>query len=158
MHVLQYGFFQRVEFRVGLLHVNSRDCDREQNHAETHRHAERHNAVTDFLGEDSLEAARLSVAAALAGKFRAMHKPLYAAGRPTPEVVEATRKRLGLDAKALRAPDVDRELARNLNLQRQLDLSGTPAWVVGDKVLVGAIGYEGLKAAIAEARAKSGAN
>ncbi len=110
------------------------------------------------LGEDSLEAARLSVAAALAGKFRAMHKPLYAAGRPTPEVVEATRKRLGLDAKALRAPDVDRELARNLNLQRQLDLSGPPAWVVGDKVLVGAIGYEGLKAAIAEARAKSGAN
>jgi len=110
------------------------------------------------LGEDSLEAARLSVAAALAGKFRAMHKPLYAAGRPTPEVVEATRKRLGLDAKALRAPDVERELARNLTLQRQLDLSGTPAWVVGDKVLVGAVGYDGLKAAIAAARAKSTAN
>jgi protein-disulfide isomerase len=46
-------------------------------------------------------------------------------------------------------------LARNLTLQRQLDLSGTPAWVVGDKVLVGAVGYDALKAAIAEARAKA---
>lgn len=107
------------------------------------------------LGDDSLEAARLSVAAALAGKFRAMHKPLYAAGRPSPELVDATRKRLGIDARALRAPEIDRELARNLTLQRQLDLSGTPAWVVGDKVLVGAVGYDALKAAIAEARAKA---
>lgn len=87
-----------------------------------------------------------------------MHKPLYAAGRPSAEAVETTRKRLGIDAKALRSPEVDRELARNLTLQRQLDLSGTPAWVVGDKVLVGAIGYDGLKAAIAEARAKASSN
>lgn len=105
------------------------------------------------LGEDSVEAARLSVAAALAGKFGAMHKPLYAKGRPTPDALAAVRKEIGLDKNAISNPAVDQELTKNLQLQRQLDLSGTPAWVVGNKVLVGAVGYDALKAAIAEARA-----
>lgn len=109
------------------------------------------------LGEDSVEAARLSVAAAMAGKFGDMHKPLYAKGRPTPDALAAVRKSLGLDKNAIANPAVDQELGKNLQLQRQLDLSGTPAWVVGNKVLVGAVGYDALKAAIAEARkAKAG--
>lgn len=107
------------------------------------------------LGEESLEAARLSVAAALAGKFNLMHRPLYASGRPTAQGLAALRRKLGIDPKALTNPEVEQALANNLQLQRQLDLSGTPAWVVGDKVLVGAVGYDALKAAIAEARAKS---
>lgn len=105
------------------------------------------------LGEDSVEAARLSVAAALSGKFGQMHKPLYAKGRPTPDALAAVRKEIGLDKNAITNPAVDQELTKNLQLQRQLDLSGTPAWVVGNKVLVGAVGYDALKAAIAEARA-----
>lgn len=105
------------------------------------------------LGEDSVEAARLSVAAAMAGKFNTMHKPLYAKGRPTPDALAAVRKEIGLDKAAIANPAVDQELTKNLQLQRQLDLSGTPAWVVGNKVLVGAVGYDALKAAIAEARA-----
>ena len=109
------------------------------------------------LGEDSVEAARLSVAAAMAGKFNTMHKPLYAKGRPTPEVLGAVRKQLALDKVAIANPAVDQELTKNLQLQRHLDLSGTPAWVVGDKVLVGAVGYDALKAAIAEARAAKAA-
>jgi protein-disulfide isomerase len=105
------------------------------------------------LGQDSVEAARLSVAAAMAGKFTAMHKPLYTKGRPTPDVLAAVRKEIGLDKAAIANPAVDQELTKNLQLQRDLDLSGTPAWVVGNKVLVGAVGYDALKAAIAEARA-----
>jgi protein-disulfide isomerase len=54
-------------------------------------------------------------------------------------------------------PAVDQELTKNIQLQRELDLSGTPAWVVGNKVLVGAVGYDALKAAIAEARAAKAA-
>lgn len=105
------------------------------------------------LGDDSLEAARLSVAAAMSRKFQAMHAPLYAVGRPTAANREAVRRRIGLEPKALSAPEVDQEIARNLQFQRELDLTGTPAWVVGNKVLVGAVGYDALKAAIAEARA-----
>jgi protein-disulfide isomerase len=106
------------------------------------------------LGEDSLAAARLSVAAAMAGKFNAMHKPLYKAGRPSVSNVEAARRQAGVDKNAISNPQVDQQLALNLKLQRDLDLSGTPAWVVGNKVLVGAVGYDALKAAIAEARTK----
>jgi protein-disulfide isomerase len=109
------------------------------------------------LGQDSVEAARLSVAAAMAGKFTAMHKPLYTQGRPTPDVLTSVRNSLAIDKAAVTNPAVDQELAKNLQLQRELDLSGTPAWVVGNKVLVGAVGYDALKAAIAEARAAKAA-
>mgnify|MGYP000545107047 FL=1 len=90
--------------------------------------------------------------------FRERHgdiilKPLYGNGRPTASVVDATRRRIGLEASALTRPEVDQEIASNIRFQRELDLSGTPAWVVGNKVLVGAVGYDGLKAAIADARA-----
>jgi protein-disulfide isomerase len=40
-----------------------------------------------------------------------------------------------------------------LQLQNALRLTGTPSWIVGDKLLAGAVGYVALKAAIAEARA-----
>ena len=109
------------------------------------------------LGQDSVEAARLSVAAAMAGKFNVLHKPLYTKGRPTPDVLAAARKEIGLDKAAIANPAVDQELTKNIQLQRDLDLSGTPAWVVGSKVLVGAVGYDALKAAIAEARAAKAA-
>ncbi|MBC7985993.1 MAG: DsbA family protein, partial [Sphingomonadaceae bacterium] len=51
------------------------------------------------------------------------------------------------------AADVSAELANNLELARELRISGTPAFIVGDQLLSGAVGYERLKQAIAEARA-----
>ena len=51
---------------------------------------------------------------------------------------------------------VDQEVASNLDLQRQLQLTGTPSWIVGDTVLNGAVGYDALVAAIKAARAKAG--
>ena len=48
---------------------------------------------------------------------------------------------------------VKEEIATNIELQRALQLTGTPSWVVGDTVLNGAVGYDQLKAAIAAARA-----
>ena len=44
------------------------------------------------------------------------------------------------------------ELAGNLALAKELGITGTPAWVVGDKLLIGAVGREALESAIAEAR------
>jgi protein-disulfide isomerase len=46
------------------------------------------------------------------------------------------------------------EIAKNLDLGRALGLTGTPAYVIGDRILSGAVGYEEMKKAIAEARAK----
>jgi protein-disulfide isomerase len=47
------------------------------------------------------------------------------------------------------------ELARNFELARALNTNGTPTFVVGDQMLVGAVGYDALKRAIAAARARS---
>jgi protein-disulfide isomerase len=44
------------------------------------------------------------------------------------------------------------EIEKNYELARLIGASGTPAFVVGGKVLRGAVGYDALKSAIAEAR------
>jgi protein-disulfide isomerase len=53
-------------------------------------------------------------------------------------------------------PDIAREIDTNLTLARTLGLTGTPSWVIGDRVLSGAVGYDELKKTVAEARAKKG--
>ena len=54
--------------------------------------------------------------------------------------------------KVATAPATEAELARNLELARQLGFNGTPSWVVGDTAQSGAIGREALAEAIARAR------
>ena len=54
------------------------------------------------------------------------------------------------------APDIAAELSDNIGMARVLHLSGTPAFIVGDQVLNGAVGYDALKKAVADARAKRG--
>jgi len=57
-------------------------------------------------------------------------------------------------AKLGASPATTQELARNYQLANQIKASGTPAFVVGDQVFQGAVGYEALKQAIADARAR----
>jgi protein-disulfide isomerase len=51
-------------------------------------------------------------------------------------------------------PEVEAELNRNMKLAGQLGATGTPLFVIGDKVMNGAVGYDMLKQAIAKAREK----
>jgi len=111
-----------------------------------------------ILSEDSDLAARASLAAAAQGKFKAFHDALYAAGKPTPQNIERAQKQAGIDtasaAKVQASPEAQREIEGNVQVARDLRFSGTPSWVVGDQILNGAVGYDALKAAIAEARKK----
>ncbi|MBY8825890.1 DsbA family protein [Sphingomonas colocasiae] len=111
-----------------------------------------------ILSETSELAARASLAAAAQGKFKAFHDALYAAGRPTPQTIERVQKEVGIDisaaAKVQTSPEASREIEGNVQLARDLRFSGTPSWVVGDQILNGAVGYDTLKKAIAEARKK----
>ena len=106
------------------------------------------------LGPDSENAARISLAAAKSGKYAAFHRAVYAAGRPEPRAIERIAKGLGVDIAFATTPAAQAEVTANLNLARPLALSGTPSWVIGDRVLSGAVGYEALKEAVAAARAK----
>lgn len=109
-----------------------------------------------ILGQPSLDAARASLAAAQQGNYGVFHRALYAGGRVTPATVEAARKRAGVDAVRARQAEgseaVSKEIAANLELQSVLQITGTPSWVVGDRILNGAVGYETLKEAVAAAR------
>ncbi len=106
------------------------------------------------LGPASENAARVSLAAAKAGKYARFHRAVYAAGQPEPRAIERIAKGLGIDLAFASDPAVQAEINTNLNLARPLQITGTPAWVVGDRVLSGAVGYDVLKEAVAAARAR----
>jgi len=113
-----------------------------------------------ILSDQSEVAARVSLSAAKQGRFMDFHRRMFAAGKPGEAELAATRTATGLDATAvtrdLKAADIQREIDGNLALARTLNLSGTPSFVIGDRVLCGAVGYEELKKAVAEARAAKG--
>jgi protein-disulfide isomerase len=106
------------------------------------------------LGPDSEAAAFLSLGAARQGRYPEFHRAMYAAGRPD----AAARARLAASFRvpAAQTPEAAQELSQNLQLQQALRIAGTPAWIVGDRVLNGNVGYDALKRAIAEVRAERG--
>ena len=105
-----------------------------------------------ILGEPSAAAARLSLAASRAGRFRQFYETLFAAGQPSEETLNAATKAAGVQLPVAQDASAEAELKRNYQLASQLGASGTPLFVVGDKVLNGAVGYEALKKAVAAAR------
>ena len=108
-----------------------------------------------ILGPESANAARLSLAASKAGTFSVFHDALYSAGRPAPETNGKAAQAAGIGPAPTNDPAIDAELKRNFQLAGQLGASGTPLFVVGDRVLNGAVGYDMLKKAIADARSRS---
>ena len=108
-----------------------------------------------ILSADSEAAARLALIAARSGRYMNVHQALFAAAPPNAAARSeiAGRFNLSASAAALNDPGITNELRHNVGAARSLGLSATPAFIVGDKLLVGAVGYDALKAAIAEARA-----
>lgn len=107
-----------------------------------------------ILGPNSVTSARLSLAASKAGKFAAFHDALWAAGRPAADTNAKAAAAAGISPVPTQDAEVEAELKRNFQLAGQLGATGTPLFVIGDKVINTAIGYHGLKDAIAAARAK----
>ena len=112
-----------------------------------------------IISPQSEDAARMALAAGRQGRYAAFHDAMFRAGPPDASTISAAARAAGVDATAAGAavngPDISSELARNLDLSRALGIQGTPAWVVGDRLLIGALGREALEQAIAEARTKA---
>jgi protein-disulfide isomerase len=110
-----------------------------------------------ILSEASDTAARASLSVAQAGgDYMTFHRTLYGLARSDAADISAAVVRAGVNPGAVDATKIASEITANLDLQRQLQLTGTPSWVVGDTVLNGAVGYDAIKKAIAETRAKRG--
>lgn len=108
------------------------------------------------ISQHSPAAARMALAAAEQGKYPAFHDAMYAAGQVDPQTIEAAARKVGLDMDRARrvaaTPAVEAEIARNLEVAGKLGFSGTPSWVIGDRLISGAVGLGQLSEALKEAR------
>jgi protein-disulfide isomerase len=105
-----------------------------------------------ILGPDSVTAARLSLEASKLGRFAQFHDSLWAEGRPAAQTIATASQAAGIAPAPPQDADIEAELKRNFQLAGQLGATGTPVFVVGNKVLNGAVGYDTLKDAVAKAR------
>ena len=108
-----------------------------------------------ILGDESVAAARLSLTASKAGRFQQFHDALYAAGRPAPDTNAAAARVANIPPNPAEDAAIEAELRKNITLAGQLGASGTPLFVVGNRVLSGAVGYDALKKAVEDAQKKS---
>ena len=103
------------------------------------------------LGPNSERAAYASLAAAEQGKFRPFYQALFASGAPTPDSIARAMAAAGVQQGELNQ-ERQAEIMRNVELARLVRASGTPTFIVGDRVFPGAVPDEQLKEAIDEAR------
>ena len=104
------------------------------------------------LGPSSLASSRVALAASKVGKFAAFHDSLNAAGNPTPATLARAAAAAGVSPEPQDNPEQEAALRRNFQVAGQLGATGTPLFVVGDRVINSAVGYDVLKDAIADAR------
>ena len=107
-----------------------------------------------ILGPDSVVAARLSLEASQLGRFGKFHDALWMAGRPASDTIATAARAAGIPAQPKEDVAIEAELKRNFQLAGQLGATGTPLFVIGDRVMNGAVGYDALKQAIDVARSK----
>ncbi len=105
------------------------------------------------LAESSRDAAKASIQAAEQGKFPRFHQALYAAGPVTPQTIAGAAASAGVDL-SKSSSDADEEMRQNVAVAGRLGMSGTPGWVIGDRILVGAQPLDQLREAVAAARAR----
>ena len=113
------------------------------------------------LGPESVYASRMALAARKQGKYAQFHDAMMAAkGKITEETILDVARSVGIDvARAktdMAGAEVQEIIKRNYALADALDIQGTPAFIVGDTIVPGAIDLDNLRRLIAEARKTSG--
>ncbi|NQU59952.1 MAG: DsbA family protein [Rhodospirillales bacterium] len=112
-----------------------------------------------ILGPESVTATRAALAAWIVdqNKYMSFHRAMMSAkgGLPESRVLKIAAD-IGFDVKALKKamqdPRIDGMIERNYALAKALDINGTPAFIVGDQIVRGAIDLGSLKSLIAQAR------
>jgi protein-disulfide isomerase len=107
------------------------------------------------LGQPSMLAARAAVAAQQQGAFPKLHRAMLAFdGEFTMDSILALATSVGLDAARLNAdmmsPATDRALQASMTLAAALGLDATPSFVIGDRVIRGALSAEAFQTLVEE--------
>ncbi len=106
------------------------------------------------LGSDSVYAAHLGFAAARLGRFADFYRTIFAKVPPDGDraSIDKAVRSMGLNPVALykqsQTKEIDKALERDFRLAATLGITGTPALVVGQKLLVGAPESADLAAAV----------
>src|SRR5215813_11572696 len=111
------------------------------------------------LSEGSVEAAKVAVAARMQdpSKYLDFHTKLLGGRGPADKArALAAAKDAGYDTakleKDMQSPEVKATIAENFKLAEDMGMNGTPSYVIGKQVVVGAVGIDGLKEKIGIAR------
>lgn len=110
-----------------------------------------------IFGGDSDYAAMAAIAARKQGKYWELHQAMFShESKITKQVVDELAAKHGLDMEKLKAdmkdPSVAQELAATHALAQSLAISGTPAFIVDDKVSPGYLPADALASMIGEVR------
>ena len=113
------------------------------------------------LGEGSVEAAHVAVAVRMQDptgkKYLDFHqKLLNSKGQADKARAMAAAKEAGLDTarieKDLASPEVRATIEENFKLAEAMGMNGTPSYVIGKQVVIGAVGLDNLREKIGVAR------
>lgn len=110
-----------------------------------------------ILAPSSVTAAQAALASAKQDKYLEFHDALMAhRGQLSDEIVFDVAKSVGLDVDRLKADmdsdEVAGEIQANLQLAQAIGIRGTPAFIIGDEIVPGAVGLSELERLIAAAR------
>ena len=113
-----------------------------------------------ILSEGSVQAAKVAAAVNLIDPkaYSAFHFDLMGGrGQADGERALASAAKAGLDVEKVKAmsatPEAAEMITHAYDLARKLDINGTPAYVIGDEVVFGAVGFDELNSKIEAMRA-----
>jgi protein-disulfide isomerase len=113
------------------------------------------------LGQGSVEAAQVAVAVRMQDptgkKYLDFHQKLLGGrGQADKARALAVAKELGFDMarieKDMASPEAKATIEENFKLAEDMGMNGTPSYVIGKHVVVGAVGLDGLREKISQAR------
>jgi predicted Zn-dependent protease/protein-disulfide isomerase len=116
--------------------------------------------ILDRGGEPlSMLSARAALAAGLQGRFGGVHQALYnIEGRMTRETFIAAIRKARLDetrlTRDMESEVVGAEIKKNLEIGRALSITGTPSFIIGDRLIPGYVEADRLQEAVDALRAR----
>jgi protein-disulfide isomerase len=112
-----------------------------------------------ILGPQSMVAARAALAAVRQGRYEAVNSAFFEADGAGEPMLKGVADRLKINYAKLQQdmadPKLNAEVERNIKLATALDISGTPAYIVGEQIVPGAIDLDALIKLIAGERARN---
>lgn len=115
-----------------------------------------------ILGPESVFASRVALAAQRQGKYAEMHNALIASDALDEKTVLALAEKAGLDIERLQRDAKDaattQQLAENQALADALAVTGTPAFIIGNRITPGAMDEASLATMVKAERALAKAN